>query len=120
MLAHVFNNWPADPHSVDAAHREAYRAAMTPSVIAAMCADYRASFHVDRQHDAGDRTAGCRIKAPTLVVIGAEETQLHDAPAIWAAWAENVQAAQVPAGHFLPEEAPRQLIDLLLPFLDAP
>jgi haloacetate dehalogenase len=119
MLDHVFDNWPADPRSIDAAHREAYRAAMTPSVIAAMCADYRASFHVDRQHDTENRAAECRIKAPTLVVIGTEETQLHDAPATWAAWTENVQAAQVPAGHFLPEEAPQQLIDLLAPFLES-
>ena len=48
-----------------------------------MCADYRASFHVDREHDADDRNAGRRIAAPVLVVTGAEETQLDDAAEVW-------------------------------------
>ena len=87
------------------------------STIAAMCADYRASFHIDRDHDADDRAAGRRITAPLLLVTGAEEAQLAGAPAIWRAWADDVTAVEVPGGHFVPEEAPNELASALAAFL---
>jgi haloacetate dehalogenase len=90
---------------------------MTRATVAAMCADYRASFHVDREHDADDRNARRRIAAPLLVVTGAEETQLDDAAEVWREWATAVTATTVPGGHFVPEESPRELLELLLPFL---
>jgi haloacetate dehalogenase len=66
---------------------------------------------------AADRRGGRRISAPTLVVVGADETQLARAPEIWSAWTEELTAAHVPGGHFVPEEAPRELADLLSEFL---
>ena len=117
VLDHVFATWPADPAAISDDHRAAYRAAMTPATVAAMCADYRASFHVDREHDADDRNAGRRIAAPVLVVTGAEETQLDDAAEVWREWATAVTATTVPGGHFVPEESPGELLELLLPFL---
>jgi haloacetate dehalogenase len=117
LLEHVFATWPSDPGAIDPASREAYREAMTPSTIAAACADYRASFHLDRRHDAEDRAAGRRIAAPVLVVTGEDETQLADAPDVWRAWADDLTAATVPGGHFVPEESPSELCDLLANFL---
>jgi haloacetate dehalogenase len=117
LLEHVFATWSSRPDAIPAESRAAYREAMTPATIAAMCADYRASFHVDREHDAADRAAGRRIDAPALVVIGADETQLADAPDVWRAWARDLTTAQVPGGHFVPEEAPRELADTLTGFL---
>jgi haloacetate dehalogenase len=117
LLDVALATWAADPSAIDQASREAYRAAMTPETIAAMCADFRASFHLDRGHDADDRAAGRRIAAPLLVVTGEEETQLADAPEVWRAWAEDPVAARVPGGHFIPEEAPRELAEVLVPFL---
>ena len=117
MLDHVFDTWSAHPDAISAQHRRAYRNAMSPDTIAAMCADYRASFHLDRLHDREDRAAGRRIEAPTLVVTGANETQLDEAPAVWARWADRLQSARVPGGHFAPEEAPEELAELLLRFL---
>jgi haloacetate dehalogenase len=117
VLDHVFATWPADPAAISEDHRAAYRAAMTPATVAAMCADYRASLHVDREHDADDRNAGRRIAAPLLVVTGAEETQLDDAAEVWREWATAVTATTVPGGHFVPEESPAELLELLLPFL---
>jgi haloacetate dehalogenase len=117
LLDHVFAAWPSDPGAIPPQHRDAYRRAMTPETIAAMCADYRASFHADREHDLDDRAAGRRIAAPVLVVIGEDEAQLADAPAVWRAWADDVTAIRVPGGHFAPEEAPGALGGALLAFL---
>jgi haloacetate dehalogenase len=117
VLKHVFATWAGNPEAINAEVREAYRRALEPTTIAAICADYRASFHLDREHDAADREAGRRIAAPLLVVIGAEETQLADAPDIWRAWADDVAVAELHGGHFLPEEAPDALLSVLLTFL---
>ena len=117
VLEHVFATWSADPAAIDAEARAVYRNALNPATIAAMCADYRASFHIDRLHDAADREAGRRIKAPLLLVTGREEAQLADAPAVWRRWADEVQAQEVPGGHFVPEEAPAELVETLLEFL---
>jgi haloacetate dehalogenase len=57
--------------------------------------------------------------APLLVVIGADETQLVDSPDIWRAWADDVAVAEIPGGHFLPEEAPDALAGVLTAFLGA-
>jgi haloacetate dehalogenase len=118
LLDYVFASWPSSPDAIVPENRNAYRRALTPSTIAAMCADYRASFHLDRQDDADDRTAGRRITAPVLLVIGKDETQLADAPEIWRGWAEDLTATRVPGGHFTPEEAPEELAEALTAFLD--
>jgi haloacetate dehalogenase len=117
LLEHVFATWASDPDAIGPERREAYRRAMTAPTVAAMCADYRASFHLDRRHDADDRAAGRRISAPVLVVTGADETQLADAPDVWRAWADDVSATHVPGGHFVPEEAPDEVTELLTAFL---
>jgi haloacetate dehalogenase len=117
LLEHVFATWTSRPGAVTAERRDAYRRALTPPTIAAMCADYRASFHLDRQHDSQDRAAGRRIGVPVLVVVGEDETQLRDAPEIWRSWAGDLTVTHVPGGHFIPEEAPQQLAELLSAFL---
>lgn len=118
VLEHAFDSWAGDPSAIDRSSRDTYAETLTPSVIAAMCADYRASFHIDRGHDAADRQAARRIEVPVLLVTGAEEEQLADAPDVWRRWANNLEATQVPGGHFIPEEAGRQLSDTLMAFLD--
>jgi len=117
LLDHAFDTWTSRPGAIDAQRRAGYLAAATPDTIAAMCGDYRASFHLDRVHDAADRAAGRRIAAPLLVVTGADEAQLADAPDVWAAWADDLTTARVPGGHFVPEEAPDELVAVLMPFL---
>jgi haloacetate dehalogenase len=117
VLDHVFATWTGDPASIDAEARAVYRDALDPPTIAAMCADYRASFHIDRVHDAEDREAGRLIRAPLLLVTGSEEAQLADAPDVWRRWAADVSAREVPGGHFVPEEAPAELAEALLDFL---
>jgi haloacetate dehalogenase len=118
LLDHVFATWPSDPDAIATQQRDAYLKALTPSTAAAMCADFRASFHLDRHHERVDRAANRRIACPVLVVTGQDETQLTDAPDVWRAWAENLTAKRVPGGHFIPEEAPKELADILAGFLD--
>lgn len=85
LVDHVFATWSSNHDAISPENRAAYHQALTPATIAAMCADYRASFHLDRQHDADDRAANRRITAPVLLVIGKDETQLADAPDVWRA-----------------------------------
>jgi haloacetate dehalogenase len=117
LLDHAFATWASNPDAIPPQSRTAYVDALTPSTIAAMCADFRASFHVDREHEAADRAASRRIEVPVLVITGADETQLADAPEVWAAWAEDLTAKLVPSGHFLPEEAPGEVAEALSEFL---
>jgi haloacetate dehalogenase len=117
LLDHAFATWASDPDAIPPETRAAYLEALTPSTIAAMCADFRASFHVDREHEAADRAAGRRIEVPVLVITGVDETQLADAPDVWRAWAVDVTAGQLPSGHFIPEEAPEELAEALGAFL---
>ena len=117
LLDYVFATWPSNPDAIAPEHRAAYRRALTPATIASMCADYRASFHLDRRHEAEDRTSGRTITAPVLLVTGEDETQLADAPDVWRRWAEDLTATQVPGGHFVPEEAPGELAETLSAFL---
>src|ERR687887_42671 len=92
FLRFVFDSWTDDRGAVDETAFAEYLAAFDASTIAAMCADYRASFWVDREHDAADRRAGHRIECPVLVATGAAETQLADAADVWSAWTVNLRA----------------------------
>ena len=118
VLRFVFDSWTGDSWSIGDEAFARYLVALDPDTIAAMCADYRASFWIDRRHDQDDRRAGRRIACPLLVVTGAEESQLADAGEGWRTWADDVRAVSVPGGHFVPEEAPDQLAAALRTFLD--
>jgi haloacetate dehalogenase len=117
VLDHVFATWTSDPAAIDSARRDAYLRALTASTAAAMCADFRASFHLDRDHEAADRAAFRRVVCPVLVVTGADEKQLADAPDVWRAWTTDLTTAHVRGGHFNPEEAPDELAAALADFL---
>jgi haloacetate dehalogenase len=83
-----------------------------------MCADYRAAFHIDRFMDAENRQAGHKFRCPVLVHWGAEEGSMSDDPLlIWRRWAGAVQGGPLPSGHFIPEEAPEELVTSLQRFL---
>jgi haloacetate dehalogenase len=118
FLRHVLETWAASPGAISAEASERYLRAFTPEVIAAMCSDYRAAFHIDRVMDAEDREAGRRIGCPVLVHWGAEEGSLSDGPLrVWRGWAESVEGGPLRSGHFIPEEAPEELVASLRGFL---
>jgi haloacetate dehalogenase len=116
FLRHTLDDWTATPGAVDDEAFECYLATFTPDTIAAMCSDYRAAFHFDRPQDADDRDAGRRIACPVLVHWGSEDMPEDPLP-VWRRWADDVQGAPLPSGHFLPEEAPDELVASLREFL---
>jgi haloacetate dehalogenase len=120
FLRHTLSTWAATPGAVSPDAAERYLRAFTPEAISAMCADYRAAFHIDRPMDLDDRRAGRSIRCPVLVHWGAEEGSMSNGPLlVWRRWAETVQGAPLPSGHFIPEEAPEELVASLRSFLGA-
>jgi haloacetate dehalogenase len=120
FLRHALTSWAATPDAISPEATERYLRAFTPEVIAGMCADYRAAFHIDRPMDAEDRERGHRIRCPVLVHWGAEEGSMSDGPLpVWRRWAEDVEGGPLPSGHFIPEEAPDELVASLRSFLSS-
>jgi haloacetate dehalogenase len=120
FLTHTLDSWSADPAAITPAARAHYLRAFTPATVAAMCADYRAAFHLDRVLDAADREADRRIECPVLVHWGAGEDVMSDGESpidTWRAWADAVEGGPLVSGHFIPEEAAAELSRSLAGFL---
>lgn len=89
-------------------------AARTPEAITGMCEDYRAAATVDLVHDRASRAAGQRVQCPMLVLWGAQGRigGWYDALAIWRQYCTaDVQGGPVNSGHYLPEEAPGEVLE---------
>jgi pimeloyl-ACP methyl ester carboxylesterase len=100
------NDPAAMPDDVRAEYLRASREAI-PSIVA----DYRASAHVDVEHDRADREAGVRLRMPVTVLQQDWGPELSSgAAAMWAAWATDLDHRTVSAGHFMAEEAPGEVI----------
>ncbi len=112
--------WAGDYGALDPAALEEYRRCFRkPENIAAACADYRAGYTTDDEHDRADRAAGKKIACPVLVLSGDQylatgENQVVD---IWRRWASDVRGAVIQSGHFIAEEKPQDVLAALLPFL---
>jgi haloacetate dehalogenase len=117
VLSSILESWPASPDAIDAEAAEHYLRAFNEQTIPGICAEYRASFHIDRRVDAEDRGAGRTISCPVLVHWGSEEPAMSDSLEVWRRWADAVEGAPLPSGHFIPEEAPQALTASLQDFL---
>ena len=117
VLRDILRAWPAAPDAIPEQSVRVYLEGFNEETIPGMCADYRASFHLDRQLDAEDRDAGRRIACPVLVHWGSEETALSDSLEVWRPWAGSVEGGPLPSGHFIPEEAPDELLASVRDFL---
>ena len=118
VVRDILDSWVAAPGAIPAEAVEQYVRAFTPEAIAGMCAEFRASFHIDRVMDAEDRERGAKIRCPVLVHWGAEEGAMSDGPLrVWRRWAGTVEGGPLASGHFLPEEAADELASSLEAFL---
>ena len=106
-----------------AAYREAFREA---SVRHAIIEDYRSAYGIDVDHDTADRAAGRKIKCPVMVLWAAErlvasgmETGALTAADVWRRWADDVRGFDIACGHLLPEQASDEVLDAVIPFLQA-
>ena len=103
------------------AYADYRRAAHSPSVIHAMCEDYRAGAGYDRLLDEADKKAGRKIACPVQVLWGAKGALAawYDTLAIWREWADDVRGLAVDCGHFIPEEKPEETLKLLRAFFSS-
>jgi haloacetate dehalogenase len=98
-------------------YAEYLRCFQDPSTLHAMCEDYRAAATIDLDHDKAD--LGVKVECPLLTLWGAKGAMhpLYDVLATWRERASHVQGEALPAGHWIPEQAPNELLAELLPFL---
>jgi haloacetate dehalogenase len=124
----ILRSWANRPDAIDSDAVAHYVASFDEDTIETTCADYRAAFHLDREHDAADRSGGRRIACPMLVLWGALDAGLtgsdqgardaDDGPLeVWRRWADDVDGRPIAAGHFIPEEAPDELLAALGAFI---
>ena len=97
--------------------QEYLRAFRLPGTIRAGLEDYRAAATVDIADD--ERDLGKKLSSPVLAIWG-EYGKMHTLFDVLGAWKEkatNVRGHTVKCGHFIPEEAPDELLRDLIPFL---
>ena len=104
-----------DVHT-DEAMADYLRCFSNPATIHASCEDYRAAASIDLIHDEADK--GRKLDIPLFAISGAASfvSARYDLVAEWQTSFTDVSAAQVPGGHFLPEESPDELLELVIPF----
>jgi haloacetate dehalogenase len=97
--------------------QEYLRAFRLPGTIRAGLEDYRAAATVDIADD--ERELGKKLACPVLAIWG-EYGKMHtlfDVLGTWREKAASVRGQPVKCGHFIPEEAPEELLRDLIPFL---
>lgn len=113
FFGYFLDLWVKDPEAIPADVRTAYldacRAAV-PSIVA----DYRASASIDVRHDEADREAGRKLAMPVSVVQQDWGSALgFDAAARWRAWAPDLVHSTTTSGHFMAEESPKEITEVI-------
>jgi haloacetate dehalogenase len=111
FFGHFLDAWGKTPFppEVRAAYLTAARSAI-PSIVA----DYRASATVDVAHDQADREAGNTLRMPVTVLQQDWGAALgYDAARLWSGWAPDLDHRTVDLGHYMAEEDPRAVAEVL-------
>ncbi len=116
VLRWLLEGWMGDPSKLTDDAFAAYLEAWTDETIRATCDDYRAGIGLDCENDSVDREVGNRIISPMLALWGDPSRKRNLLP-VWERWATDVRGQGLDCGHFLPEEAPDALLDVMVPFL---
>lgn len=87
-----------------------------------ICEDYRASATIDLVHDRADAAAGRRLAQPLRVLWGEHGAvgRCFDVLALWRDRAAKLSGRALPCGHYVPEEAPDELLAEALAFFTTP
>jgi pimeloyl-ACP methyl ester carboxylesterase len=113
FFGYFLDAWARRPDAIPADIRRAYLAA-SRGAVTSIVADYRASAFIDVEHDLADREAGTRLRMPVTVLQQDWGAALgFDAEALWRAWAPDLDHRGVSCGHFMPEEAPADVVKAL-------
>ena len=94
------------------------RCAAIPGTSVSICEDYRASASIDLDHDRADVAASRRLTQPLRVLWGAHGAvgKCFDVLALWRERADDVSGRSVDCGHYVPEEAPDEIVREALGF----
>jgi haloacetate dehalogenase len=97
------------------------RCAAIDGTARAICEDYRASATIDLDHDRADIAAGRRLDMPLRVLWGEHGVvgRCFDVLALWRERARDVTGGTLACGHYIPEEAPAELVAEALSFFHA-
>ena len=118
FLRTILRSWGSRADFIDEdVFQEYLRAFKLPGTIRATLEDYRAAASVDLRHDEEDLNT--KLRCPVLAVWGARNKTmaLFDVVEAWREKANLVEGQGVDCGHFIPEEEPEKLVELVLPFL---
>ena len=97
-----------------------YERCFTPEAVHTMCEDYRAAAGIDLEHDKTSRDRGEKVACDILALWGERGVvNRHFKPIeLWQAQcAGRVTGQTLPCGHYLPEECPDEVADLLRRFM---
>ncbi len=123
FLDFFLEQWSAVPNSfAPEAYAEYLRCFSDPGTVRTMCADYRA-VALDLEHDRADRDR--KLACPVLVLWagnmprrpGWQTGARLDMMEVWRGRAPGARGRPMDCGHFIPEEAPEELLAELLAFL---
>jgi haloacetate dehalogenase len=118
FLRHMFRALTARAGAIEEPMLQEYLRAFTlPGTIRAGLEDYRAAATRDCEDD--ERDLAVKVRCPLLAIWG-EYGKMHtlfDVLATWREKAADVRGRPLPCGHFIPEEAPAELLAELRPFL---
>ncbi len=92
-----------------------------PATMHAMCEDYRAAASIDLEHDRADRAAGRKVTCPIHVIWGEHGVVNRCFKPVedWRKVADDVRGSTLPCGHYVPEEVPEALLQVMLDFFRA-
>jgi haloacetate dehalogenase len=119
FLRHMFRALTARAGAIEEPMLQEYlRAFALPGTIRAGLEDYRAAATRDCEDD--ERDLALKVVRCPLLAIWGEYGKMHtlfDVLATWREKAVDVRGHALPCGHFIPEEAPDELLAGLRPFL---